>query len=147
MVLKPGLIRPLKERKKESENRSVVSNSLRPHGLYTVHGILQATGVGSLSLLQGDLPNPGTKPRFPALQADSLPAESHRKPHETTSNRKQGPFPRWLSFLSVSFPSLFLSLALWLTMSCSVSAQYPFLWGNHNGLHGGPVCQSLFLEL
>ena len=26
----------------ESENHSVVSNSLRPHGLYTVHGILQA---------------------------------------------------------------------------------------------------------
>ena len=27
----------------------------------------------------GDLPNPGTEPRSPALQADSLPAESPRK--------------------------------------------------------------------
>ena len=33
------------------------------------------TGVGSLSLLQGDLPDPGIKARSPALQADSLPAE------------------------------------------------------------------------
>ena len=27
----------------------------------------------------GDLPNPGIEPRFPALQADSLPAEPQRK--------------------------------------------------------------------
>ena len=28
----------------------------------------------------GDLPNPGIEPRFPALQADSLPSEPPRKP-------------------------------------------------------------------
>ena len=28
----------------------------------------------------GYLPNPGIKPRFPALQADSLPTELQRKP-------------------------------------------------------------------
>ena len=28
----------------------------------------------------GDLPNPGIKPRFPALQVDSLPAELPGKP-------------------------------------------------------------------
>ena len=28
----------------------------------------------------GDLPNPGIKPRFPALQADSLPTELQEKP-------------------------------------------------------------------
>ena len=28
----------------------------------------------------GDLPNPGTEPRSPSLQADSLPAEPQRKP-------------------------------------------------------------------
>ena len=40
----------------ESEIRSVVSNSLRPHG------ILQAryTGVGSLSILQGIFPTQGS---------------------------------------------------------------------------------------
>ena len=31
--------------------------------------------VGSISQDPGDLPNPGVEPRFPALQADSLPAE------------------------------------------------------------------------
>ena len=35
----------------------------------------QNTGVGSLSLLQGNLPNPGIKPSSPTLQVDSLPAE------------------------------------------------------------------------
>ena len=33
------------------------------------------TRVGCHSLLQGIFPNPGIKPRSPALQADSLPAE------------------------------------------------------------------------
>ena len=30
----------------------------------------------------GDLPNPGIKPRSPALQANSLPSEPQEKPHE-----------------------------------------------------------------
>ena len=52
-----------------------------PHGLYSPwNSPGQNTGVGSLSLLQGDLPNPGIKPRSPALQADSLPAETRGKP-------------------------------------------------------------------
>ena len=33
------------------------------------------TGVGSLTLLLGNLPNPGIEPVSPALQADSLPTE------------------------------------------------------------------------
>ena len=40
----------------------------------------QHTGVGSLSLLQGNLPNPGIEPRSPTLWADSLPAEPPEKP-------------------------------------------------------------------
>ena len=63
----------------ESESRSVVSDSLRPHGLYIYspwNSPGQNTGVGSLSLLQGNLPNPGIEPRFPALQVNSLPAET-----------------------------------------------------------------------
>ena len=39
----------------------------------------QNTGVGSLSLHQGYLPNPGIKPRSPASQAESLPAEPQGK--------------------------------------------------------------------
>ena len=33
-------------------------------------------------LSPGDLPNPGSEPRSPALQADSLPSEPPGKPHE-----------------------------------------------------------------
>ena len=34
----------------------------------------------------GDLPNPGTEPRFPALQADSLPTELGGKPFLSSRN-------------------------------------------------------------
>ena len=56
------------------------SNSLRPHGLYTVHGILQARILEWVAFpFSRDLPNPGIKPRSHTLQADSLPAEPARK--------------------------------------------------------------------
>ena len=66
----------------ESESRSVISNSLQPHGLYSPRNSTgQNTGGGSLSLLQGNLPNPGFEPGSPALQVDSLPTELSRKPN------------------------------------------------------------------
>ena len=43
----------------------------------------QNTGVGSCSLLQGNLPNPGIKLKSPALQADSLPSKPWVKPRNT----------------------------------------------------------------
>ena len=43
----------------------------------------QDTGVGSLSLLQGNLPNPGIEPRSPVLQVDSFTAEPQGKPKKT----------------------------------------------------------------
>ena len=58
-----------------------MSESLQPHGLYspwTSPG--WNTGVDSRSFLQGNLSNPGIEPRFPALQADSLPAKPQGKP-------------------------------------------------------------------
>ena len=39
--------------------------------------------MGSLSLLQGNLANPGIEPRSPTWQADSLPAEPQGKPKNT----------------------------------------------------------------
>ena len=40
------------------------------------HGILQARILECVAICSpGDLPNPGIKPRSPALQADSLPSE------------------------------------------------------------------------
>ena len=60
----------------ESESHSDTSDSLRPHELCSPwNSPGQNTGVGSLSLLQGNLPNPGIKPRSPALLVDSLPTE------------------------------------------------------------------------
>ena len=47
----------------QSESHSVVSNSLRPHGLYSPwHSPSQNTGVGSLSLLQGIFPTQELNP-------------------------------------------------------------------------------------
>ena len=68
----------------ESESCSVTSNFLQPHGLYSPwNSPGQNIGVDSLSLLQGNLPNTGIEPRSPALQMDSLPAESQVKPKNT----------------------------------------------------------------
>ena len=48
---------------------------------YTVRGILQARILECIACPSpGDLPNPGVQPQFPALQADSLPAEPQGKP-------------------------------------------------------------------
>ena len=49
-----------------SESHSVVSNSLRPHGLYSPwNSPGQNTGVGSLSLLQGIIPTQGSNSGLP----------------------------------------------------------------------------------
>ena len=47
---------------------------------YTVHGILQNTGVGGFSLLQGIFPTQKSNQGSPALQVDSLPTELSGKP-------------------------------------------------------------------
>ena len=50
----------------KSERRSVVSDSFRPHGLYTPWDSPgQKTGVGSHSLLQGLFPTQGLNPGLP----------------------------------------------------------------------------------
>ena len=60
-----------------------MSDSLRPHGLYSPwNSPGQNTGVGSFSLLQGSS-QPRDWTQVPALQADSLPAEPQGKPKNT----------------------------------------------------------------
>ena len=50
----------------EGERRSVVPDSLQPHGLYSPWGSSgQNTGVGSLSLLQEVFPTQGSNPGLP----------------------------------------------------------------------------------
>ena len=52
--------------RQQSESGSVVSESLRPHGLYSPRNSPgQNTGVGSLSLLQGIFPTQGLNPGLP----------------------------------------------------------------------------------
>ena len=52
--------------KSKSESRSVVSDSLQAHGLYsTWNSPGQNTGVGSLSLLQGIFPTQELNPHLP----------------------------------------------------------------------------------
>ena len=75
--------------KSESVSHSVVSNTLQPHGLEPtkllcpLDSLCKNTGVGSHSLLQ-IFPDLGIKSRSPALQMDSLPFESSRKPYNST---------------------------------------------------------------
>ena len=68
----------------ESESCSVLSDSLWPHGLQSPwNSPDQNTGVGSLSLLQGIFPTPGSNPSLLCLlywQADSLPLVPAGKP-------------------------------------------------------------------
>ena len=53
----------------ETESRSVVSDSLQPHGLYSPWNSLgQNTGLGSLSLLQGIFPTQGLNPGLPCCR-------------------------------------------------------------------------------
>ena len=57
----------------------------------SVHGILQARILEwVVTSSPGDLPEPGIKPRSPALQADSLPAEPPGKPQIFLRNQAYG---------------------------------------------------------
>ena len=64
----------------ESESHSVVSNSLRPHRLYSMEFSRPEYWRGQPFPSPGDLPNPGIKQGSPALQTDSLPTELWGKP-------------------------------------------------------------------
>ena len=64
---------------------SVMPNSLGPHGVnpqdFSVHGDSPSknTGMGFHALFQGIFPTPGTEPRSPTMQVDSLPSELPEK--------------------------------------------------------------------
>ena len=66
-------------------SRSVVSDSLRPHGLQLARLLCpwgfsrQEYWSGLPCPPPGDLPNPGIEPRSPALQVDSLLSEPDRE--------------------------------------------------------------------
>ena len=86
-----------RKRPTESESHSVVSDSLRPHGLYTPwNSPGQNIGVGQPFPPPGDLPNPETEPRSTALRADSLPAELPGKPRPTEQKINPKQLKKWL---------------------------------------------------
>ena len=62
------------------------------------------SGMGSFSLLQGNLPNPGIEFRSPTLQADSLPSKPPGKPKSTAVDS--------LSLLQEIFPTQELNRGL-----------------------------------
>ena len=72
--------------KSESVSCSVVSDSLKPHGLKPArllcpwNSLSRNTGVGCYSLLQGIFLTQGIEARSLALQADSLPSEPPGEP-------------------------------------------------------------------
>ena len=58
----------------KGESRSVISNSLQPHGLYSPWNSLgQNTGVDGFSLLQGIFPTQGSNPGLPSCRQILLP--------------------------------------------------------------------------
>ena len=65
-----------------SASSSVISNSLGPHRLYSPWNSSDYWS-GWPFPSPGNLPNLGIKPRSPALQVDSLPAEPQGKPKNT----------------------------------------------------------------
>ena len=69
----------------QCESRSVVSDSLQPHGIILSMEFFSRPEYwsGELLLSPGDLPSPETEPRSPALQADSSPAEPQGKSKNT----------------------------------------------------------------
>ena len=72
---------PMNFKVKESIRRSVVSNSLQPHGLWPTRLLCpwdcpgKDIGVGCHFFLQGNLPELGIELRSPALQVDALPSD------------------------------------------------------------------------
>ena len=90
----------------ESESRSVVSDSLWPHGLYSPwNSPGQNTGVGSLSLLQGIFPTQESNPGLPPCRR-ILYQLSHKR------------IPRILEWVASPFSSGFSQLRNWTGVSC-----------------------------
>ena len=128
----------LRGEESESEGRSVVSNSLQLHGLYSPwNSPGQNTEVGSLYPSPGDLPNPGIEPRSPTLQVDSFPAEPSWKPRNTGVGS--------LSLLQQIFPTQELN---WGLLHCSRILYQLSYQGSSTHLKTKVVCAfSCFLFL
>ena len=76
------------------ESRSVMSNSLWPHGLIqSMEFSRPEKWSGKPFPSPGDLPKPASELKSPTLQADSLPAEPQGEPKNTSWSLLQWIFP------------------------------------------------------
>ena len=89
---------------------SVMSNSLRPHGLGPPRLLCpwgfsrQEYWSGVPCPLPGDLPNPGIEPMSPVLHADSLPSEPPGKQGICTLSNPQKPRDNeWVLFWTTKY--------------------------------------------
>ena len=92
----------------------LMSNSLQPHGLWPTRLLCPWDSPSKNTEVvpcppSGDLPNPGIKPRSPALQADSLSSDPPGKPvvmgHQHPNNQQKPGF--WCSQYIFFFLALF----------------------------------------
>ena len=120
------------ERKSESEIRSVVSDSLQPHGLYSPwNSPGQNTGMGSLSLLQGIFPTQGSNPGLPHCRQilDQL--------------RHKGD-PRILEWVAYPFSTRSSWPRNWTRVSC-IAGGFFTNWGTREAQRAERLCQYIFL--
>ena len=81
-----------------SESHSVVSDSLRPHGLYSPwNSPGQNTGVGILSLLQGIFPTQGSNSGLPHCRQIIYQLSHQGKPREATREVRRLLLGFWFS--------------------------------------------------
>ena len=77
----PGSLREVeREEGEEGQLSFYLTNADSSHHFHSTWSSSKNNGVGSHSLLQGNLPDPGIEPWSPALQADSSPSEPPGKP-------------------------------------------------------------------
>ena len=101
-----SILNILSELEVKSESRSVMSDSLWPHGLYSPwNSPGQNTGVGSLSLLQGIFPIQGSNPGLPHYR-QIIYQLSHKGS------------PRILEWVAYPFSSGSSRLRKWTGVSC-----------------------------
>ena len=116
---------PLKKKKKWS--RSVMSDSLRPHGQYAYQappsmGFSRQEYWGGLPFPSpGNLPDPGIIPRFPALQADTLPSEPPGKPQHHCTGLKSAHCPQPASYFRVSPHAPAFLTRLWTSLARDIA--------------------------
>ena len=106
---------------KWSESRSVMSNSLQPHGVGPWNSSGQNTRVGSLSLLQGIILTQGSKPGLPHCK-QILYQLSHKGS------------PRILEWVAYSFSSISSQPRKWTRVSC-IAGRFFTNWALREACH------------